>query len=522
MSACGLIAPTRNDAQRAVHQRVETVQRIEVRPVQVADVRQQVHAVVRHQARREREHLVPALEHRQPAACAVPPGRAAAAPCAAIRCSRTSPARSPRSWPSRSTWLEPARQVGHVDAGAGQVADERLVVQLAPARCRRRTRRCGSWRGSPAAASPARRGARPCAARADASPAPACMTAKPSDVGERDVPAAAQPGAHGARLRKQVGDRDARGRAEPDHRAAEADRVGEHAPVVAALLQRELGERDVVEHGRDEARARAPWATTPPAAARPASSTPRAPATAGRSCPAAWPAAPTSPAGATAAVARIATQTAAPRNGKRSAYSGNRTLVSTLTAIAASRISATIADPAPVDADVPVAAALHDRRMRVLLQRGRDAAHDQRDARRHVGMQHVERAHAVDPHHGRGGVADHAARAARVRRRHERRDVTDVHLAAGTRWPRPCRRSARPRCCRGSSTARTPSPAAGTRRASRPAGSPAASPARGSASKCRDSSANPISRPNRLASTTHSACRWPTKPAEARRPRGSR
>ena len=51
---------------------------------------------------------------------------------------------------------------------------------------------------------------------------------------------------------KQVADRHARRRAEPDHRAAEADGIGEHAPVVAALLERELGQRDVVEHRRDE------------------------------------------------------------------------------------------------------------------------------------------------------------------------------------------------------------------------------------------------------------------------------
>jgi hypothetical protein len=38
-------------------------------------------------------------------------------------------------------------------------------------------------------------------------------------------------------------------------RAAEADRVGEEAPVVAALLQRQRGERDVVEHRGDEAEA---------------------------------------------------------------------------------------------------------------------------------------------------------------------------------------------------------------------------------------------------------------------------
>ena len=43
-----------------------------------------------------------------------------------------------------------------------------------------------------------------------------------------------------------------------------------------------------------------------------------------------------------AAVATIAIQTAAPRNGKRSAYSGNCTLVRTFTAMAASRIVATM------------------------------------------------------------------------------------------------------------------------------------------------------------------------------------
>ena len=32
-------------------------------------------------------------------------------------------------------------------------------------------------------------------------------------------------------------------------------------------------------------------------------------------------------------------------------------------------------------------------------------------------------------------------------------------------------------------------------------------------SKCRDSSAKPISRPNRLSSTTHSSSRWPVRPA---------
>ena len=91
-------------------------------------------------------------------------------------------------------------------------------------------------------------------------------------IGDGDVPAVAQPEPDRFRLRIHVGQRDAGRRAEPDHRAAEADRIGEIAPVVAALLQGERGERDVVEHRRDEAEARARSARTRAAVARPASS----------------------------------------------------------------------------------------------------------------------------------------------------------------------------------------------------------------------------------------------------------
>jgi len=52
-----------------------------------------------------------------------------------------------------------------------------------------------------------------------------------------------------------------------------------------------------------------------------------------------------------------------------------------------------------------------DRRMALLLQRRRNAADDERHAGANVGFHHVERIHAVDPHHGRRRVADHAARA---------------------------------------------------------------------------------------------------------------
>jgi len=65
-----------------------------------------------------------------------------------------------------------------------------------------------------------------------------------------------------------------------------------------------------------------------------------------------------------------------------------------------------------------------------LLHSGRDAADDERHGRGDIGVDHIERAHAVDPHHGRGGVTDDAARAARVRRRDDSGEIADVHLAA--------------------------------------------------------------------------------------------
>ena len=46
-----------------------------------------------------------------------------------------------------------------------------------------------------------------------------------------------------------------------------------------------------------------------------------------------------------------------------------------------------------------------------------------------VGVQHIERRDAVDPHHRRGGVADDAARAAGVGRGDDGREKADVHLA---------------------------------------------------------------------------------------------
>ena len=75
------------------------------------------------------------------------------------------------------------------------------------------------------------------------------------DIGHRDRPALAEPAPDRFRFRIHVGQRHAGGRSEPDHRAAEAHGVGQIAPVVTALLQRQRGQRDVVEHRGNEAEA---------------------------------------------------------------------------------------------------------------------------------------------------------------------------------------------------------------------------------------------------------------------------
>ena len=73
------------------------------------------------------------------------------------------------------------------------------------------------------------------------------------DIGQRHVPAVQQPAPGRPGLGKHAGQRDAGRGTEPDHRAAEADGVGENAPVVASLRQCQRGEGDVVEYRRDEA-----------------------------------------------------------------------------------------------------------------------------------------------------------------------------------------------------------------------------------------------------------------------------
>ena len=114
------------------------------------------------------------------------------------------------------------------------------------------------------------------------------------------------------------------------------------------------------------------------------------------------------------------------------------------------------------------------------------------------GLEHDERADAVDPHHGGGRVADHAARAAGIGGGDDGGEVADVHLAREDLPRASCRRSAPRRCCRGSSTPRTRS------RAAAKAPFQSSGRKRGIASgtrlfsKWRESSAKPISSRNRL------------------------
>ncbi len=124
-------------------------------------------------------------------------------------------------------------------------------------------------------------------------------------------------------------------------------------------------------------------------------------------------------------------QTATPMNGKESASSGCWRFTKTLTEIAAARITTTTSDATPVDVGA-ARRVLEDRRVLVLLERGRNAEDDQRHDRRDVGVEHGERRHAVDPHHRRRRVADDAARAAGVRGGDDRREIADVDLALKT------------------------------------------------------------------------------------------
>jgi hypothetical protein len=71
-----------------------------------------------------------------------------------------------------------------------------------------------------------------------------------------------------------------------------------------------------------------------------------------------------------------------------------------------------------------------NRRIAMLLQRGRNAEDDHRESGCRVRLEDLQRADAVDPHHRRGRVAHDAPRPAGVRRGDNRREVADVDPAA--------------------------------------------------------------------------------------------
>jgi len=111
-----------------VRETFEAIALVQVAPVQVTDVREQVDAVVVHQPRGEVEHLAGALEHVQPALPQLvrverPRGhRRDAVEHLLAGDFATLVGREVHA-------LEPARQVRHVDTGGGQVVDEALVAQ---------------------------------------------------------------------------------------------------------------------------------------------------------------------------------------------------------------------------------------------------------------------------------------------------------------------------------------------------------------------------------------------------------
>ena len=156
---------------------------------------------------------------------------------------------------------------------------------------------------------------------------------------------------------------------------------------------------------------------------------------------------------------------------------------------------------------------LHDGLQRMLLARGEHSEDERRRDGCHIGVEHLARGHAGDPHHRGGGVADHAAGAAGVARRDD--------APPGSRCARACCRARAPwrprswrqRCCRGSWRSRRRSAAGKSRPSSRPGRKRGNRPGTPLRSKWSASRAKPSSSPSRLASVTHSCDNKPASPA---------
>ena len=210
---------------------------------------------------------------------------------------------------------------------------------------------------------------------------------------------------------------------------------------------------------------------------------------------------------------RIAAQTARPMTGRMSSTAGNFRLAITLARMAVTRISGNDGNAHPFDVEIG-RCFFDDRRIAVLLQRRRNAEDDEGDSGRDKGLEHAERAHAVDPHHGRGGVANHASRAAGIGGRDDGREIADVHLAAehllrhgaADQGGGDVVEKARDHGHEARAARRPPFQSSGRKRG--------ISSGTRLFSKCRDNSAKPISNKNRLARITHSCARWPARPCQ--------
>src|SRR6266571_2095428 len=77
---------------------------------------------------------------------------------------------------------------------------------------------------------------------------------KADDIGNGDMPPVAKPKSDGPRFRVHVRESYPGRRAEPDHRSAEADRVGKIAPIVTALLEGKRRQRDIIENRRQKSK----------------------------------------------------------------------------------------------------------------------------------------------------------------------------------------------------------------------------------------------------------------------------
>ena len=246
------------------------------------------------------------------------------------------------------------------------------------------------------------------------------------DVGQGDVPAVTQPVADRLGFRIHVGKRDAGRRAEPDHRTAKTDGIGQNAPVVAALLERQRGERDVVEYRRDKTQAerhqrrggrqfldrhhrrtgdqreqedrslegfRQHFPVRPPNGNREQDRHPHGNADKGEVI------------------------------GQR----GELHIDHDVGDDGEDQNQQNDADACLVDPGVSMGM-LDDRRIGVLLLGAKVGSDAQGDHCGAIGVEYIERADTVDPHHRRRRVADHRAGAAGVGGGDNRRQVADMHL----------------------------------------------------------------------------------------------